>query len=330
MSLSERSAATVGTAAVAAASPVTLSGVSVFYGEVIGLSNVTFDVRPGITGLVGPNGSGKSTLMRVVTGLIQPREGEALVLGQRPFENADVRCKMTFVPSTENFHTSLSGRQHLEVAFVAQGRDRADAKALASRALDTIRLTEDGDRRYGNWSRGMRQRLKLGIALVSDTPLVLLDEPFLGVDPPNRVHLRELIQSLAAAGRAVLVSSHVLHEVEALTSRVGVIANGRMLGFGEVHQLLRQLRDQHPHRIMIHVDNPRPVAIALLHRAHIRELKIIGADGVEFVTDEPEAAYRELAEAVVETGEAIRRVDTLDNSLEAVFEHVTSAGTRRL
>ncbi|MBN2170113.1 MAG: ABC transporter ATP-binding protein [Candidatus Krumholzibacteriota bacterium] len=309
---------------------VQLDGASVFYGEVVGLSRVSLSLAPGITGIVGPNGSGKSTLMKVVTGLMPPDEGSVRVLGEAPFTSHAVRCRIGFVPALECFHENLSGRRNLEATFMAQGLDAAAARERAGAALDLSGLTADGRRRYGAWSRGMRQRLKLGLTLAGDQDVVLLDEPFLGVDPPSRRQLRRLVLKLGEAGRTVLVSSHVLHEVEALTDRVGVLAHGRLLGFGKVGELLEALRDRHPHRVRLGAVEPRRVAAALMGRHHVREVKVIGEDAVEFVTARPDLAYRELGHLVGETGVAIHRVETLDAGLEAVFRHVTEAGSRRL
>ncbi len=310
--------------------PVTLTGVSVFYGEVVGLSRVDLALKAGITGIVGPNGSGKTTLMRVLSGLLEPKEGSARVLGRNPFASAEVRARIGFVPATECFYESLSGRRNLEVGFLAQGLLRAEARARARKALEMVGLVRDSGRRYGTWSRGMRQRLKLGLTLASEAHVVLLDEPFLGVDPPTRRQLKGIILELGRTGRTVLVSSHVLHEVESLTDRVGVLAHGRLLGYGRVDSLLRQLRDRHPHRILLLVDDPRTFASALMGLPHVSELRVVGENTLEFVTTRPEVAYRELAELIVRTGILVRRVETLDNTLEAVFRHVTAAGSQRL
>ncbi len=307
-----------------------LEGVSVFYGEVVGLSKVDLELRPGITGVVGPNGSGKTTMMRVMVGLIDPTEGRTRVLGRSPFLDAKVRSRITFVPASENFYPGLTGRKNLEVAFMAQGRDRSEARKLAQKALELVGLVEEGRRGYATWSRGMRQRLKLGLALAGDSEVVLLDEPFLGVDPPSRNALRQHVQALGEQGRTVLVSSHVLHEVEALTDLVGILARGRLLGFGKVHTLVRQIRDDHPHRVVLHVDDPRKLGQALLGLSHVEELKIVGPEALEFVTVRPESAYRELPGLVVKTGVVVRRVESLDHSLEAAFTHVTAVGSRRL
>jgi ABC-2 type transport system ATP-binding protein len=307
-----------------------LDGVSVFYGEVVGLSKVDLELQPGISGLVGPNGSGKTTLMRVLVGLIDPREGAVTVLGRSPFADAAVRSRITLVPAGESFYPGLSGRKNLEVSFMAQGRTRTESRALAQRGLELVGLVQEGERGYGTWSRGMRQRLKLGLALGGDSEVVLLDEPFLGVDPPNRSALREHVLALGAQGRTVLVSSHVLHEIEALTDLVGILAHGRLLGFGKVHTLVRKIRDDHPHRVLLQVDDPRRLGRSLLALEHVRELKVLGADALEFVTIRPESAYRELPRLVVESGVVVRRVDSLDQKLEAAFTHVTAAGSRRL
>ena len=159
--------------------------------------------------------------------------------------------------------------------------------------------------------------------------LVLLDEPFLGVDPPSRRFLRGLIKELGDSGRTVLVSSHVLHEVEALTDRVGILAHGRLLGFGRIQELLNELRDRHPHRIRLVTDDPRRLAELLVHRDYVSELRV-GDGEVEFISKRPEASYAELPVLVAESGVLIRRVEALDNGLDAVFRHITAAGSRRL
>ena len=308
---------------------VVLSQASVFYGEVIGLSQVDLTVGSGITGIVGPNGSGKSTLMRALTGLIAPNEGEIQVLGGNPFREPEVRRRIGLVPATECFYEGLSGRKNLEVAFVSQGTDRAGARNLAQRALEIVALVEDGNRAYGTWSRGMRQRLKLGLTLAGSSELVLLDEPFLGVDPPTRRHLRTLIEALGSEGRTVIVSSHVLHEIESLTDRVGVLAHGRLLGFGKIADLVDSLKDRHPHRVLAQSASARELASLLVAWDHVREVQI-HEDRVEFVTERPDLTYRAIAHLSSRLPHPVESLRTLDDSLEAVFRHVTAAGSRRL
>ncbi|MBU1699682.1 MAG: ABC transporter ATP-binding protein [Candidatus Eisenbacteria bacterium] len=312
------------------AAPIILKDVSVFYGEVIGLSKFNLTCRPGITGIVGPNGSGKTTLMRVLTGLLSPAEGTAQVLGGSPFAASEIRRRISIVPATECFYESLSGRRNLVIAYLSHGNDASRAGQLADKALDLVGLTADGRRRYGTWSRGMRQRLKLGFTLAGDSEIVLLDEPFLGVDPPSRKHLRILIEELGRRNKTVVVSSHVLHEVETLTDLFGVIANGRLLGFGRINEILYDLRDRHPHRIRIETEDARRLATLFMSQEDVNEITIINPTTLEFITAKPDKTYIEIPKLIVGAGMIIRSMTTLDNSLDAVFRHVTEAGSKRL
>lgn len=307
-----------------------LRGTSVFYGEVVGLSSVTLELGPGITGLVGPNGSGKTTLMRVLTGLVRPQEGDVRVGGRDPFFDAEARAGIAFVPAVSCFFDGLSAKRNLEVAFRAKGIPWSAARDRAAEALRMVRLEGEADRRYGTLSRGTRQRVKLGLALALDAPLVLLDEPFLGVDPPSRIALREIILRLGEAGRTVVVSSHVLHEVEALTRNVGILAHGRLLGFGSIETLLHDLRDRHPHRIRLKCESPRDLAAAVVRLPHVREVQIPESGILEFVTERPDTLYGELPRLVVASGAPVQGLEAIDVGLEAVFRHVTEGGTRRL
>jgi ABC-2 type transport system ATP-binding protein len=289
---------------------------------VLGLSRVSLTLSPGILGIVGPNGSGKSTLVRVLTGLVAPSEGTLSVLGGDPFRNASIRRRIAVVPATECFFDGISARRNLEIVFRFRGYSRREASARAAHALHLVQLEADGNRVYRTWSRGMRQRLKLAVALEDPAELVLLDEPFLGVDPPSRIHLRTLIEKLSAEGRTVLVSSHVLHEIESLTSRVAVLAFGRVLGLGHVSEILSELRDAHPHRLRLEVDEPRRLASELVRLTHVREVRVVD-HGVELVTEHPEVAYREIAATALGAGLVLRRLEPLDQGLEAVFHTVT-------
>ncbi|MCA9727587.1 MAG: ABC transporter ATP-binding protein [Candidatus Eisenbacteria bacterium] len=311
-------------------STATLREVSVFYGEVLGLSRIDLELEPGITGIVGPNGCGKSTLMRVLTGLIEVSEGEVVVLGSRPFHDAAIRRRIAFVPATECFFDGLSARRNLDIAFRMRGLDKDATRAATDRALGIADLEADAHRVYRTWSRGMRQRLKLGLALADEgAEIVLLDEPFLGVDPPSRRQLQRLVVELGRTGRSVLVSSHVLHEIESLTDRVAVLSHGRILGHGSIEHLLEEVRDRHPHRIRIATADPRNLAVRLLSLGHVSAVQV-DPDAVELITETPSLAYREIAGAIADSGIVVYEVETLDQGLEAVFRNVTAAGVDRL
>lgn len=303
---------------------------TVFYGEVVGLSRVTLSARPGILGLVGPNGSGKSTLIRVLTGCMASAEGRVRVLGQDPFTHASARQRIALVPTPECFSLLHTGRENAELAWLARGADRKQAADGARRTLEVAGLLADADRSYGAWSRGMRQRLKVGLALGFDADIVLLDEPYLGVDPPNRRRLRDLVVSLAEQGRTVLLASHVLTEVQSVTREIAVLMHGRLLGLGDVDDLMAALRDRHPHRIRVSADRPRALAAALVGLEHVARVEMLGDTDVELLSTRPDVAYRELARAIASTQVVVRQVRSDDDSLDAVFRSLTEAGARHL
>jgi ABC-2 type transport system ATP-binding protein len=309
---------------------VRLEGVTVFYGEVMGLSGLSFDLAPGITGLVGPNGSGKSTLMRVITGLVRPREGRAEVLGGDPFQDDRVRARVALVPTGECFSEGATAFEAVRAAFLARGDLPQQAKLRAERAIVAAGLEDARHRAVGACSRGMRQRLKLGLAMELACPVVLLDEPFLGVDPPSRRRLRDLVQTLGSAGATVVIASHVLGEIESLTDQVLVLMRGRLLGAGTVGTLLRSLADRHPHRVELHGENLRALAAGLVGLDHVVAVEVAGPSSVRFLTNRPDTAYRDLARLVVATDAAVWRVESADDSLEALFRSLTQAGAQQL
>ena len=309
---------------------IELKEVSIFYGEVIGLSRVSLTLGTGITGIVGPNGSGKTTLMRALIGLIAPDEGDLSVLEGDPFAEAQVRGRIAFVPATEVFFPNLDGERNLELALIAKGFKPKAARRAALGALEEVGLSDARKRPVRQWSRGMRQRLKLAIALSSEAEIILLDEPFLGVDPPTRRLLRDQITALAGSGKTLLLSSHVLHEVESLTQEVVILAHGRLLGHGQIGTLLEDLRQQHPHTLRLKVDKPRQLAAALVRREEISSVQVRGEDEIEIVTESPEQTYRSLAQVVADESLLVRGVITHDDNLDALFRHVTKAGAARL
>jgi ABC-2 type transport system ATP-binding protein len=300
---------------------VVADNVSKWYGHVLGVSDVTWNLGGGVVGLLGPNGAGKSTLMKLMAGLLRPSRGKLEVLGGQPFTDTAVRRRIGYSPEHETTYDELTARELVTVLAHLAGVPRADAGAAALRALEAMGLTDAIDRRVRGFSKGMRQRAKLAATLAHDPDLLILDEPLTGVDPVARAEIIERIRGLAAAGKTVIVSSHVLYEIEALTEDIVVIHRGQVLAEGNIYEI-RRLIDHHPHRIRIECDRPREIAAAIAGAEHVVRL-VMERRALLVETREPDRCYDELAAAVLERGIELRAMTSPDNNLGAVFEYLT-------
>ena len=242
---------------------VEFDGVSKWYGNVIGLNKLTLRVGPGITGLLGPNGAGKSTLLQLATGQLRPSQGAVRVLGHPAWNNPALTRHVGLCPEQDAFYEWMTGLDFVRTCARLTGMGGREASGAAEKALARVGMTEHMGRAIGGYSKGMRQRTKLAQALVHEPRVLFLDEPFSGTDPVARRDLIEVIHGLSAAGRSVLVSSHVLHEVEALTANVVLLHRGRLVAEGNVRQI-RDLIARHPHRIVLVCDDYRALAAKLV------------------------------------------------------------------
>ena len=301
---------------------ISLDNIMLVQGRVLALGGLSLRIPAGITGVLGPNGSGKTSLFRVLAGLVRPKAGQAHVLGADPYTDARTRGKIVLVPAVDFFDEKVSARKNIRLALMARGFKGSELLKRTEHALDTTELDDRANEAYGTWSRGMRQRLKLAYALATQADIYLLDEPLQGVDPPTRVAIRELIQTLGDQGRTVLIASHILHDVEQITDQVLLLANGRLLGHGRLGELLDRLRDQHPHRIRLFTDEPRKLAEALIGLKFVREVSLVSTKTVEFVTNRPKEAYAELPQLIRRQNALVWRVETKDNDLEALFDYM--------
>ncbi|MGE3543408.1 MAG: ABC transporter ATP-binding protein, partial [Kofleriaceae bacterium] len=234
---------------------------SKWYGHVLGISDVSWKLGGGIVGLLGPNGAGKSTLMKLMAGLLRPSRGSLTVFGHSPFHDVGVRSRIGHAPEHEQTWDELTALELVSVMARLAGVPSKRATKAAQQALAEMGMTDAMRRRVRGFSKGMRQRTKLATAIAHDPDLLLLDEPLTGVDPIARVDIVDRIRKLAASGKTIVVSSHVLYEIEALTSEIVVIYRGQVLAEGNVYEI-RKLFDRHPHRIRIECDRPRDVAAA--------------------------------------------------------------------
>jgi ABC-2 type transport system ATP-binding protein len=297
------------------------SHLSKWYGQVSGLNDVTVTVPAGVTGLLGPNGAGKSTFMKLVTGQLKPSKGTLRVMGEPIWGNHALYARIGFCPEQDAFYERMTGLEWVTALVRLNGLTEAEATAAASRALETVDLSAAAGKKIGAYSKGMRQRVKLAQAIALDPELLILDEPLNGMDPIQRRRTIQLIRDWAAAGRSVLVSSHVLHEVEALTSNVLVINNGRIVAEGDVHHI-RELIDEHPHSVSIRAAQPRELARELLSQDGVISLRF-DADRLVVETAKPDAFYTRLTElAASGASGAIDEVTSPDDNLQAVFKYL--------
>jgi len=294
---------------------------SKWYGQVIGLNDVSVSVPAGITGLLGPNGAGKSTFMKLMTGQLKPSKGDIRVLGEPIWRNPRLFFDIGFCPEQDAFYDRMTGLEWVTALVRLNGLEAEPAAEAGRRALGTVELLDAADKKIGAYSKGMRQRVKLAQAIVHDPQLLILDEPLAGMDPLARRKTIRLIREWARAGKSVIVSSHILHEIEAMTSNILLINNGRILAEGDVHQI-RELIDEHPHTVYVKSADPRGLARHLLTWEHVHSLRL-EAGAIVAETGRPDEFYASLT-ALAASGEygGIDEVTSPDDNLQAVFSYL--------
>ena len=294
---------------------------SKWYGQVSGLNDVTVSVPAGITGLLGPNGAGKSTFMKLITGQLKPSKGSVRVLGEPIWGHPGLYARIGFCPEQDAFYDRMTGLDWVAALVRLNGLEADASMDAARKALAAVDLLDAANKKIGAYSKGMRQRVKLAQAIVHDPELLILDEPLSGMDPIMRRRTIRLIRDWARAGKSVIVSSHILHEVEAMTSNILLINNGRIVAEGNVHQI-RDLIDEHPHTVFIRTADPRRVAATLVAEDGLISMRFeTGALVVE--TARPDAFYARVTDLAA-TGEAgaIDEITSPDDNLQAVFKYL--------
>lgn len=294
-------------------------GLSKWFGQVIALNGVDVRIGEGITGLLGLNGAGKTTFLRLLTGQLRPSQGSVTLFGEPIWNNHRLLRRIGVCPEEDAFY-DLSGLAFVACLARLSGLRRAEARRRAEEVLERVGLGPHRHRSVRAYSRGMRQRVKLAQALVHDPEVLFLDEPLTGTDPIVRRELRELIVALGAAGKHIVLSSHVLHEVESITHTIVLMHRGRVLADGDVERI-RALMDEHPHRVRIRCDRPRTLARALVDRPHVVGLELTpGALVVE--TDDPADFFAAVPHLVDATGVEVDELVSEDDDLAAVFRYL--------
>jgi ABC-2 type transport system ATP-binding protein len=300
---------------------VVLTSVSKWFGFKVAVSDVTISFGPGVTGLLGPNGAGKTTLMRVVAGLQRPSQGKVEVLGKDPREDVDVYRRMALVPEDESMYERETARRFIET--MARLGKVDDPAGKTEEVLTTVELTDAADRPLGTYSKGMRQRAKVAAALVTDPEVLLLDEPLNGADPVQRAQLIRLFRDLGGAGRTVIVSSHVLAEVERMADRVVAMVDGRLAAVGSVVTIRAAMTDR-PRLVYVECSDPRRLAAALFRADGVVGVHL--EDGrVRIEASDARDLALQLPRLAVEHGVRISDVQPADESLESVFRYLVEA-----
>ena len=292
--------------------------VSRWYGNVVAVNDISFGLGPGVTGLLGPNGAGKSTLLHLMAGLLAPSAGRVLVEGASAWRRPEIYRHVGLVPEREAVHPYLTGREFARLNARLQGL--ADPDGAAARAIATVDLTDAADRPIGTYSKGMRQRAKVAGALVHDPTILLLDEPFNGMDPRQRLHMMALLRSMAAEGRTILFSSHILEEVGRLADSVLVVYAGRLAAAGDFRSIRRLMTDR-PHTFTVRSSDDRRLASALMGDAAVFGAELV--DGrVSIRTADYDAFTRALPRVAKAIGVSLFEVRPTDDSLESVFSYL--------
>jgi len=300
---------------------LTFDNVSRFYGEVLGVNRVTLSIPPGITSLVGPNGSGKTTLMNMMAGLVRPTRGEVRVLDISPNEPERLCHIIGYATQFDSFPRGLTGHEFLYSFLRLFGYSHDHCMKQTEAALERVRMTGAAHRRIAGYSKGMRQRIKLALAIAHDPRVLILDEPLNGLDPLVRNETISLFREMAREGRHVIVSSHVLHEVDQISDQVILLSNGYVVAEGQIHDVRGEIRD-HPMQVWIRCDRPAALASRLFELDHVVEARLAqDGSGVLVKTRDADRFYRSLNGLALD-GIDFEGVTPVDDNVNSVYEYL--------
>jgi ABC-2 type transport system ATP-binding protein len=296
--------------------------VSKFYGEILGINRVNLQIAPGITSLVGPNGAGKSTLMNLMTGLLQPTRGRITILGTPTDQPQELFRKVGYCTQFDSFPRGLTGREFIKSFLLVHGFDRKRADELTVKALERVGLLEAADRKVAAYSKGMRQRIRLGQSIAHQPAVMILDEPLNGLDPMVRAETIALFRQLAAEGLHLIISSHILHEVNMMSDCVVLLNNGYVVAEGNIHGV-RDEMEEHPMQILIRCNDPSKLAAHVFAQDHVVEARLHDDKGGLFIKTRDADGFYLLLNRVVADGEiSIESISPVDDDLDAVYQYL--------
>ncbi len=306
---------------------IVFDNVSKFYGEVLGINRVTLSLPPGVTSLVGPNGSGKTTLLNLMTGLVRPSRGRVSVLGMSPDDPEAFGKKVGYCTQVDAFPNGATGRSFIRGWLRLAGLDHAEADRATAEALERVGMTEAADRKVAGYSKGMRQRIRLALALSHRPEILVLDEPLNGLDPMARAESLALFQGLGREGLHVVVSSHILHEVDRISDHVVLLSHGYVVAEGQIHGVRSEVTE-HPTQILVRCDEAHRLAAGLLSEAHVVEVKV-HADGKGLLvrTRDAGAFHRLLNRVVLDERLDLEALSPADDDVGAVYQYLIGSDT---
>jgi ABC-2 type transport system ATP-binding protein len=299
-----------------------LVNVTRWYGNVVAVNDITMTVEPGVTGLLGPNGAGKSTLLHMMSGFLAPSRGTLTIDGVATWHNPDIYRKIGLVPERDSVYAFLTGGKFVLASAKLHGL--ADPGAAAARAIEMVDMADAADRRISTYSKGMRQRIKVAAALVHDPEVLLLDEPFNGMDPRQRLHMMELLDQLGRDGRTIVFSSHILEEVERLSGTIQVVVSGRLAASGDF-RAIRRLMTNRPHVFVLKSSNDRELASALIGSSAVAGVQLTDGGALEVRASDYGAFTSEIARVARARGIRLRELLPTDESLESVFSYLAAS-----
>ncbi len=303
-------------------SVVEIKNLSKWYGQVIGINDITLSINPGVTGFLGPNGAGKTTLIRILTGQLKPSKGAATLWGDPIWNNHRLNRRIGYCPEHDALYNYLTGLEFVTSMARLHGLSNSESRQRAVEAIETVDMMQAKDKRIGAYSKGMRQRIKLAQAIAHDPELLLLDEPLSGMDPLGRHDTIELIKNWGNQGKTVVVSSHILHEVEEMTDTVLLINHGNIIAEGNIYEI-RRLIDTHPLQVTIGCDKPHLLVSKLLEYEDVISVQFDrDRSEVCIQTTQPETFHRRLPRLVLDNQITVFSLISPDENLQAVFEYL--------
>lgn len=307
---------------------IVFEDVSKFYGEVLGVNRVNLQIAPGITSLVGPNGSGKTTLMNLMTGLLRPTRGRINVLGIPPGDPETMFRNVGYCSQFDSFPRGATAREFIDFYLRVHGYTKSETEQLTHQALERVSMLEAADRKISAFSKGMRQRVRLAQSIAHNPSVLVLDEPLNGLDPMARAEIIRLFRQLADAGMFLVISSHILHEVDMMSDSVVLIQNGYIVAEGEVHGVRDEIAEisEHPIQILIRCDRPQVLAARLFEHEHTVEARIhTDGKGLFVKSRRPDEFYLLLNKVITEQKLEVESVAPVDDDLNAVYQYLIAS-----